>query len=100
MYVDPFWFGFGIGVIAGILGTLIFALIVGRRKQVTMKQPKKLTKEQKQAVSAYHLNAKNWMLLEKMGEYLKIINKETGKTKIIDRNRRQADEKDMGRSDN
>ncbi len=32
MYVDPFWFGFGIGVIAGILGTLIFALIVGRRK--------------------------------------------------------------------
>ena len=53
-----------------------------------MKQPKKLTKEQKQAVSAYHLNAKNWMLLEEIGEYLKIINKDTGKTKIIDRNRR------------
>ena len=100
MYVDPFWFGFGIGVVAGILGTLIFALLISKKRQVTMKQPKKLTKEQKQAVSAYHLNAKNWMLLEEMGEYLKIINKETGKTKIIDRNRRQTDEKDMGRSDN
>ena len=100
MYVDPFWFGFGIGVVAGILGTLIFALLISKKRQVTMKQPKKLTKEQKQAVSAYHLNAKNWMLVEEMGEYLKIINKDTGKTKIIDRNRRQADEKGVERSDN
>ena len=100
MYVDPFWFGFGIGVVAGILGTLIFALLISKKRQVTMKQPKKLTKEQKQAVSAYHLNAKNWMLVEEMGEYLKIINKDTGKTKIIYRNRRQADEKGVGRSDN
>ena len=100
MYVDPFYFGLGTGFVLGILGTLIFALLISKKRQVTMKQPKKLTKEQKQAVSAYHLNAKNWMLVEEMGEYLKIINKETGKTKIIDRNRRQADEKDMGRSDN
>lgn len=53
-----------------------------------MKQPKKLTREQKKAVSAYNLNPKNWMVLEELGEYLKLINKETGKTKIIDRNRR------------
>ena len=100
MYIDPFYFGLVTGFVLGIIGTIIFALLISKKRQVTMKQPKKLTKEQKQAVSAYHLNAKNWMLVEEMGEYLKIINKETGKTKIIDRNRRQADEKGVGRSDN
>ena len=34
-----------------------------------MKQPKKLTLEQKKAVSTYHLNPKNWMLVEDMGAY-------------------------------
>lgn len=53
-----------------------------------MKRPKRLTLEQKKAVSAYHLNPKNWMVLEELGEYIKLINKETGKTRIIDRNRR------------
>lgn len=32
MYVDPFWFGFGIGVVAGILGTLIFALLISKKR--------------------------------------------------------------------
>lgn len=50
-----------------------------------MKQPKKLTREQKIAVSAYNLNPKNWMFVEELGSYIKIIHKDTGKTKLIDK---------------
>lgn len=50
-----------------------------------MKQPKKLTREQKVAVSAAGLNAENWMLIEQTEFYLKIIHKSSGKTRRIDR---------------
>ena len=49
-----------------------------------MKNPKKLTRSQKECLSAHHLNAKNWLLVEETEFYLKIINKETQKTKMID----------------
>lgn len=50
-----------------------------------MKQPKKLTREQKIAVSAAGINVKNWMLVEQTEFYLKIIHKTSGKTRRIDR---------------
>lgn len=50
-----------------------------------MKQPKKLTREQKMAVSTAGLNAENWMLVDKSEFYLKIIHKASGKTRRIDR---------------
>lgn len=50
-----------------------------------MKQPKKLTREQKIAVSAAGLKADNWALAGQTEFYLKIINKESGTTKRIDR---------------
>lgn len=50
-----------------------------------MKQPKKLTREQKIAVSASGLNAENWMLVEQTEFYLKIIHKRSGKTRRVDR---------------
>ena len=50
-----------------------------------MKQPKKLTREQKMAVSVVGLNAENWMLIEQTEFYLKIIHKSSGKTRRIDR---------------
>ncbi len=50
-----------------------------------MKQPKKLTREQKMAVSAAGLNVENWMLVEQTEFYLKIIHKTSGKTRRIDR---------------
>lgn len=50
-----------------------------------MKQPKKLTREQKVAVSAANLNPENWMLAEEGEFYLKIINKASGKVRRIDR---------------
>lgn len=50
-----------------------------------MKKPKKLTREQKIAVSAAGINAKNWMLVEQTEFYLKIIHKTSGKTRRIDR---------------
>lgn len=50
-----------------------------------MKQPKKLTREQKQAVSAAGLLPDNWQLIEETEFYLKIINKTSGKTRRIDR---------------
>lgn len=50
-----------------------------------MKQPKKLTREQKISVSYTGLNAKNWMLLEQTEFYLKIIHKTSGKIRRVDR---------------
>lgn len=51
-----------------------------------MKQPKKLTRNLKAAVSAYGLNSNNWALLKDDGEtYVTIVNKDSGKKRIIDR---------------
>jgi hypothetical protein len=50
-----------------------------------MKQPKKLTLEQKKAVSAYRLNPKDWMLVEDMGTYLKIVHKTNRNVKFVDK---------------
>lgn len=53
-----------------------------------MKQPKKLTREQKECLSAHHLKADNWMLVEETEFYYKIIHKETKKTKMVDKFRK------------
>lgn len=53
-----------------------------------MKQPKKLTRRQKECLSAYNLNPENWMLVEETDFYLKIINKQTKSRKILDKFRR------------
>lgn len=50
-----------------------------------MKQPKKLTREQKQAVSAAGLIPENWQLVEQTEFYLKIINKTSRKIQRINR---------------
>lgn len=42
-----------------------------------MKQPKKLTREQKECLSAHYLNCKDWMLVEETEFYYRIINKNT-----------------------
>jgi hypothetical protein len=54
-----------------------------------MKQPKRLTRSQKECLSAYILKANDWMLVEETEFYLKVINKETGKTKMLDKFRRE-----------
>ena len=53
-----------------------------------MKQPKKLTREQKEIVSSHGLPAKDYMLVEEMEFYYKLIHKETGKMKTIDKFKR------------
>ncbi len=50
-----------------------------------MKQPKKLTREQKIAVSANGLNPDNWMLIEQTEFYLKIIHKSSEKIRRVNR---------------
>ena len=56
-----------------------------------MKQPKKLTRELKEAATAYGLTAEKWMLLkDDGGSYVTLVHKETGKTKIIDRYARRS----------
>lgn len=50
-----------------------------------MKQPKKLKREYKEAVSAYGMNPEHWMLAKDGDSYITIAHKETGKTKIIDK---------------
>lgn len=52
-----------------------------------MKQPKALTREQKEIVTNNSLIASQWMLLKDLGSYLMIIHKDTGKTRIIDKYR-------------
>ena len=54
-----------------------------------MKNPKKLTRVQKESVSAHNLNARNWYLVEETEFYLKIINKESGKIRMVDKFRRR-----------
>ena len=53
-----------------------------------MKQPKRLTRSQKECLSAHYLNAENWMLVEETEFYLKIINKQTGKIRSVDKFKR------------
>ena len=50
-----------------------------------MKQPKKLTRKLKEAVTAYGLNADGWMLLKDGDTFVTIIHKESKKTRIIDK---------------
>lgn len=50
-----------------------------------MKQPKKLTYEQKRCLSAHYLNWKDWMLVEETELYYKIVNKKTGAIKSVDK---------------
>ena len=54
-----------------------------------MKQPKKLTREMKMAVSAYGLIPEQWMLLKDGEVYVTIVHKTTEKTKIIDKHARR-----------
>ncbi len=53
-----------------------------------MKQPKKLTRDQKECLSAHYLNCKDWMLVEETEFYYRIINKNTGAIKSVDKFRR------------
>lgn len=57
--------------------------------EVGMKQPKRLTRNQKEILSANRLKADNWSLVEETEFYLKIINKESGKTRMVDKLRRK-----------
>ena len=48
-----------------------------------MKQPKALTRAQKEIVRNNNENPNNWMFVEDLGAYISIINKETKKTKRL-----------------
>ena len=50
-----------------------------------MKQPRRLTLNEKKAVSAYNLDPDDWMLQKDGDTYITIVHKVTGKTKIIDK---------------
>lgn len=53
-----------------------------------MKQPKKLTRDQKGCLSAHCLNWKEWMLIEETEFFYRIINKKTCVIKCVDKFRR------------
>lgn len=54
-----------------------------------MKQPKKPTRDQKMAMSRNELNWKQWQVAKETDFYLYLVNKDTGKTKIIDKYKRK-----------
>lgn len=51
----------------------------------SMKQPKRLTCEQKRCLSAHSLNWKEWMFVEETEFCYRIINKKTGAIKSVDK---------------
>lgn len=54
-----------------------------------MKQAKRLSRWQKECLTAHHLDASKWMLMEETDFYLKVIHKETGARKSLDKFRRE-----------
>ena len=50
-----------------------------------MKQPKRLTRSQKEALSAYYLPAKEYSLVEETEFYIKVIHRDTGRIKMVDK---------------
>ena len=62
--------------------------LVSFAEKEKMKQPKRLTREQKEAVAAARFNPANWMLAGETEFYLKIIHKETGIVRSVDKFRR------------
>ena len=50
-----------------------------------MKQPKRLTCEQKRCLSAHSLNWKEWMFVEETEFCYRIINKKNGAIKSVDK---------------
>lgn len=54
-----------------------------------MKQPKKLTRPQKECADAHGLKAEEWDLIEETDFYYRIVNKRTGIVKSIDKFRRE-----------
>lgn len=50
-----------------------------------MKQPKRLTRNQREVLSANNLNWRDWALVEETEFYLKIINKSTRARKNLDK---------------
>lgn len=50
-----------------------------------MKQPKKLTYDQKCCLTAHDLNWKEWMFVAETDFYYEIIHKKTGVIKMVDK---------------
>ena len=50
-----------------------------------MKQAKKPTRSQKEVISSHGLIANQWAVIEETDFYLKLINKDNGQKKSIDR---------------
>lgn len=53
-----------------------------------MKQPKSLTREQKSCAMAHGLNPQDWALIDETEFCFRIIHKEKGTIKLIDKFRR------------
>lgn len=86
MYIDQFW--------AGVLTTLVtevavvlgfYSMQLGEAENEAAEEVNPVAKE---AVSAAHLNAGEWMLVEETEFYLKLSNKTTNKRKIVDKFKR------------
>ena len=54
-----------------------------------MKNPKKLTRTQKEIVSSHGLNPNDWALIEETEFYYKLINKTSGIKKSVDKFKRR-----------
>lgn len=55
-----------------------------------IKQPKALTRTQKEILSNHDMNAKEWGFVGDLGSYIKVAHKQTGKIKIVDKYKKKG----------
>ena len=63
-----------------------------------MKQPKRLTRKQKECLTAHCLNWNDWMLVEETDFCYRVINKKTGAVKSVDKFRRRSRKREQNSS--
>lgn len=55
-----------------------------------MKQPKKLTRNQKRILSEKSLDSREWMLVQETESHLQIVNKTTGEVEWVEKIRKRG----------
>lgn len=63
-----------------------------------MKQPKRLTREQKEIVAGHNMNPKEWMYIEESDMTITVYHKTKGIKKIIDKFKKLKRSPDYGKS--
>ena len=62
------------------------------REHEQMKQPKRLTREQKVVLSSHNMKPDEWLFIADIGSYYKVVHKQTGRIKLVDKYYKRKEE--------